>query len=108
MAMKDVEWNDQPAVGLHLPDLKGKIALVTGTSAGIGTAVAARLVENGATVYGVSRTRGNIEPAGLTHIECDLSDMEAINPGPCACFPANLPARLCGERRRHGSKVPDR
>lgn len=36
-------------------ELKNKVAIVTGASSGIGTAFAHKLIENGATVYGLAR-----------------------------------------------------
>jgi NAD(P)-dependent dehydrogenase (short-subunit alcohol dehydrogenase family) len=48
-------------------DLTGKRALVTGGSAGIGGAIAARLARAGAEVVAVSRSGGLPESAGLIH-----------------------------------------
>ena len=42
-------------------DLKGQVAIVTGAGRGIGKAIAAALVENGATVVLAARTAGQIE-----------------------------------------------
>lgn len=50
-----------------------KIAVVTGSSSGIGEAVALKLLELDFTVIGISRTRGDIEDKKFTHISCDLS-----------------------------------
>jgi len=76
--MKRAEWTDTPAVGLHLPDLKDKTAIVTGASLGIGKATAALLLENGARVFGISRGEGDWKHPGLTSIACDLSDTAAL------------------------------
>ncbi|MCC2110844.1 MAG: 3-oxoacyl-[acyl-carrier-protein] reductase [Hyphomicrobiales bacterium] len=66
-------------------DLTGKCALVTGASGGIGSAIARRLYERGATVA-LSGTRESVlqELAGelgeRTHVlTCDLADSEAVD-----------------------------
>jgi gluconate 5-dehydrogenase len=56
--------------------LDGKIAVVTGTSRGIGAAIAAGFTEAGAKVFGLSRS--GTAPKGVTAIACDLSDDAAI------------------------------
>ena len=70
----------QPALS-ELVDLSGHCALVTGGAKGIGAAVAARLVEAGASV-----TVGDLDPAvgeraaalGALGVECDITDPEAV------------------------------
>ena len=55
-------------------------ALVTGASAGLGLAVARRLLGEGAAVVGVDRSRpaeGLAE--GYAHRQCDLSDADAVD-----------------------------
>lgn len=42
-------------------DLKGKVAIVTGASSGLGAAMSKQLVERGATVYGIARRRERLE-----------------------------------------------
>jgi benzil reductase ((S)-benzoin forming) len=49
-------------------------AVVTGTSSGIGAAVAARLVDEGWTVVGVARRVASIDGSGYRHITLDLSN----------------------------------
>lgn len=51
-------------------------ALVTGVSSGIGAAIAARLLDAGWTVTGLSRTRPTERP-GLTWIRTDLTQLDA-------------------------------
>ncbi len=64
---------------MRLPDLEGRRALVTGTSGGIGKAVARALLAQGCSVHGL-----DIGPdpsdlgAGYTHHRCDLSDAAAL------------------------------
>jgi benzil reductase ((S)-benzoin forming) len=51
-----------------------RIALVTGTSSGIGAAVAARLLARGWEVIGVARRPARFEHASYTHLRLDLAD----------------------------------
>jgi benzil reductase ((S)-benzoin forming) len=53
-----------------------RFALVTGTSAGIGAAVAAQLVDRGWRVVGVARRPAGIEHALYTHVAVDLADLD--------------------------------
>jgi NAD(P)-dependent dehydrogenase (short-subunit alcohol dehydrogenase family) len=74
--------------GRKLEDaVKGKIALITGGSSGIGEAAAHKIAEAGGTVVLVARTLENLEKVaddirangGTAHVyPCDLSDMDAI------------------------------
>ncbi|MBN9071407.1 MAG: SDR family NAD(P)-dependent oxidoreductase [Rhizobiales bacterium] len=71
-----------------LPDLSGRIALVTGASRGIGYFVAKFLAEAGAHVIAVARTVGGLEElddeikaagGSATLVPLDLTDMEGID-----------------------------
>jgi len=58
-------------------------AIVTGTSSGIGEAIALMLLAEGYRVIGISRRKGNIGHPAFEHLPCDLSDeksIEAIKP----------------------------
>jgi 3-oxoacyl-[acyl-carrier protein] reductase len=62
--------------------LQGRVALVTGASQGIGRAIAAELVAEGARVAVASRSRERIEAAatevGATPFVHDVSDLDAV------------------------------
>jgi benzil reductase ((S)-benzoin forming) len=55
-----------------------RFALVTGTSRGIGAAVAARLLERGWCVAGVARHRAAIDHPAYRHLAVDLADPGAL------------------------------
>ena len=67
--------------------VKGKTALITGASSGIGEAAAKKIAEAGGTVVLVARTKENLDKVadeirghgGTAHVyPCDLTDMDAI------------------------------
>ncbi len=57
--------------------MTGKLAIVTGASAGIGLATAARFLEAGYQVVNLSRRPCPLEAA--THLRCDLADPGALD-----------------------------
>ncbi len=60
-------------------EFKGKKALVTGGSRGIGAATAQRLIDGGATVIVTARSRHEQTPAGATFIQADISTLAGAN-----------------------------
>jgi benzil reductase ((S)-benzoin forming) len=61
---------------------RDRLALVTGTSSGIGAAVARRLLENHWTVIGIARRPASFDTARYRHLALDLSNVEAA----CECI----------------------
>ncbi len=55
-----------------------KIAVVTGTSSGIGKATAEQLLNHGWKVYGLSRSKSAIDNPNFIWIACDLADDNEI------------------------------
>jgi NAD(P)-dependent dehydrogenase (short-subunit alcohol dehydrogenase family) len=55
-----------------------KIAIITGTSSGLGLAMATSLLERGFFVYGGSRTEAPIEHENYVDIELDLRDEKSV------------------------------
>ena len=52
--------------------------LITGTSQGIGEAIARHFLENGHTVFGIDRQKASICHAQYTHYVCDVRDKEHL------------------------------
>jgi NAD(P)-dependent dehydrogenase (short-subunit alcohol dehydrogenase family) len=74
----NADWVESPAPSLLLPDLRGRTAVVTGVSMGIGRATAELLLESGARVVGLSRVADRWTHPDLLGLSCDLSDGQAI------------------------------
>jgi len=58
--------------------LDGQVALVTGTSRGIGAQIAADLAALGAIVYAGARTPADVDVDGVRPVELDVTDDEQI------------------------------
>jgi NAD(P)-dependent dehydrogenase (short-subunit alcohol dehydrogenase family) len=58
--------------------ISSKFALVTGTSSGIGLATAARLLDRGWDVAGISRRNAPIASDNYVHVQLDMSDLAAM------------------------------
>ena len=67
-----------------------RLALVTGTSSGIGAAVARALLERGWDVVGIARRKPQLDGARYRHLALDLSDVPAAT----AAIERELGARL--------------
>jgi NAD(P)-dependent dehydrogenase (short-subunit alcohol dehydrogenase family) len=55
-----------------------RLAIVTGTSSGLGAAIALALLAQGWTVVGMSRRRPDLSSPGYRHIEIDLGDLPRL------------------------------
>ncbi|MBS0632683.1 MAG: SDR family oxidoreductase [Verrucomicrobia bacterium] len=72
------DLQNTPAPALTLPDLRGKVALVTGASAGIGRATIEALLANGVTCFGLAPDAPTLAHPAYHTLACDLRDAAAI------------------------------
>ena len=63
---------------MEVNEFSGKMILITGTSRGIGKALAAYFVKEKAEVYAVSRTACDIQEPNFHFLKADIQDTEAI------------------------------
>ncbi len=58
--------------------LSGRVAAVTGAARGIGDAIAARLLADGANVFALDKMRPEELRAGVTYLEADVTDPASV------------------------------
>ncbi len=92
-----------------------KLAIVTGTSAGIGEAAVRDLLANGWTVFGIARRQARIVDSRYTHIAFDLGDVDGLSESiRCTATRANRARRTVDAHRAreqrgdHGPASPAR
>jgi 3-oxoacyl-[acyl-carrier protein] reductase len=68
---------EQPLSGLGF-DFSGKVAVVTGASAGIGAATAGLFAQLGARVIGIDRVAPTVAIPDCSHIEVDVASFDAV------------------------------
>lgn len=62
-----------------LPNMSGKIAVVTGGSSGIGAAIVNRFLEKGATVISLDLVKPSNQNQQAIHFDCDLTHEESVS-----------------------------
>lgn len=58
--------------------LSDKVAVVTGTSRGVGRALAQHLLDQGGLVFGLARSDTSITAPGYRHLKVDIGDPDAV------------------------------
>src|SRR4051794_15579403 len=61
-----------------MSSLSGRVAAITGAARGIGDAIAARLIADGATVFSLDKASPEEPRAGVTYIETDVTDPDSV------------------------------
>ena len=79
--------------------MPGKRALVTGASSGIGAAVTARLLRDGWSVVGISRTRPEASRLGFEHRAADMADPASLAAALSAVEPVTAVVHAAGVLR---------
>ena len=66
------------ADGFGSPSFKGDVVIVTGGTTGIGAACCAHMAKAGGVVYNIDFKAPAAEVAGVTHLQCDVSDVAQV------------------------------
>jgi NAD(P)-dependent dehydrogenase (short-subunit alcohol dehydrogenase family) len=73
-----VDGSEVEMAGNHVGRLAGRVALVTGSSRGIGRAIVDRLVGEGARVIGISRTPASAADDAVLSLVADVGDASSV------------------------------
>jgi NAD(P)-dependent dehydrogenase (short-subunit alcohol dehydrogenase family) len=66
------------ADGFGSPSFKGDVVIVTGGTTGIGAACCAHLAKAGGVVYNIDFKAPAADVPGVTHLQCDVSDVAQV------------------------------
>lgn len=66
------------AAGFGSPSFEGDVVVVTGGTTGIGAACCAHLARAGGIVYNVDFKAPDVAVKGVTHLQCDVSDVAQV------------------------------
>ena len=62
--------------------LSGRVAVVTGAARGIGDAIAARLLADGARIFSLDKIAPPEARAGVTYLETDVTELKGTDKAP--------------------------
>jgi benzil reductase ((S)-benzoin forming) len=75
---RDAEGQNEAAMTTGSQTRQTHLAVVTGTSSGIGAAITEALLDDGWSVIGLSRRPSRFDSEGYHHVQADLGDLERL------------------------------